>query len=90
MSTDGYPFEGSDKRVLGKFGAWIQNLATFKSQIPPISLTLEFLGFRLAIPLGPDKYLHIRAHIFRYDAYNQAYIFMSSMSKRVDTKQVMP
>jgi hypothetical protein len=90
MSTDGYPYEGSDPRVLGKFGAWIQRLATFKSSLPPLSITFELLGVRLNVPIGRDRYLCLRAHIWRWDAYNRAYIFMSCMAKRVPATAVMP
>jgi hypothetical protein len=89
MSTPG-PYWGSDKRLFPRLTAWLQNLATFKSQIPPPALILEVLGFRLYVPIGRDKYWMLRIHLWRWDAYNHAYIFFSSAAKRVDPKLVMP
>lgn len=44
------PYWGKDSRLFPRLTAWLQNLLTFKSQIPPPQLVLEFLGIRLNLP----------------------------------------
>lgn len=39
MSNDGYVNEGSDPRLLGKVGAWIQRRLSWKAGYEPISVT---------------------------------------------------
>src|SRR5881227_1933741 len=77
------PNWGRDKRLCPRLTAWIQNLLTFRSAVPPFNLQLEFLGFRLNIPWTGGRYLCIRMHVFRWDAYSKQYIFFSGMAKRV-------
>jgi len=97
------PNWGTDKRLWPGLIARIQNWGSFLSNYPPPSLTLEFLGFRLNIPWTPvyvrpdwkvpywsPRYLCIRWHLFRYDAYAREYIFISAMAKRVPIFEVMP
>ena len=71
-------------------GVDAESLFTFRSAVPPINLQLEFLGFRLNIPWTGGRYLCIRMHVFRWDAYSKHYIFCSGMAKRVPATEVMP
>lgn len=87
------PAWGTDKRTFPKLAAWLQNLATFKSAVPPPFFQVEFLGIRAGIPLkvkGEWKVLHFRLHVFRWDSYAKIYIFMSCMLKRVGVHEVLP
>jgi hypothetical protein len=84
------PFWGTDKRVLPCVTAWLQNLATFASQVTPPFVQIEFLGLRIGIPWKGGKVLLFRVHLWRYDYYAQAYIFFSSMLKRVNPRDVAP
>lgn len=83
------PYWGSDQRLFPKLTAWIQNLATFKSDVAPPRLILEFLGLRLNFPFR-GKYYCFRVHLWRYDVYAKAYIFFSAMFKAVSPTDPAP
>lgn len=65
MSGQGCPNEGSDSRLFGKWGCWVQDKLSFESDVYPASLTICFppyVAFNCPIPFTPAhrRYLSIR------------------------------
>jgi len=96
MTSGVPPFEGPDKRVNRTAAAFFEWMLLFWSNVPPAFVHFEFLGFRAGIP-WPMKRLstgwgtfHVRAHVWRWDAANKAYISWSAMAKRVDPDELAP
>jgi|SRR5215469_8621643 len=84
------PYQGSDPRTFPWLTAYLQNKFTFKSDVGPPSLRLEWLGIRIYFPFR-GKYWCARIHILRYDPYAKAYIApFSSMFKAVSPTDPMP
>ena len=78
--------EGKDQRLFGKLTCWLQRLGSFKSNVHPLVLQLEFpLGFRLYIPYGKYNLFMLRVALWRYDvnATPPTYIFFSAAAKVV-------
>lgn len=79
MADQGCPNEGSDTRVFGRIGCWVQSRLSFKSSHQPASVLVAFppyVSVNLWVPFAPAhrRYLHVRFG-WRYDKYWPGYIF---------------
>jgi hypothetical protein len=73
MSSQGYPYEGSDHRLLGGIFARLARWLTFKSEYQPVSLIVQLpFGFRFYFPIG-KRFLMLRAG-WHWDENAKAYI----------------
>lgn len=89
------PHEGSDHRLLGRAGCWIQQKLTIESARPPSKIWFFDLG-KMSMRIDPrhphlliewpavsGKLWRFRAG-YRWDANARAYIFPSMALKKVD------
>ena len=89
------PHEGSDRRLLGGTGCWIQRKLTIESAQPPSKIWSFNLG-KISVKIDPKhphlliewptssgKFRRFRAG-YRWDANARAYIFPAIAFKKVD------
>ena len=91
----GCPYEGSDHRLLGRAGCWIQRKLTIESARPPrklwsfdlakISMKIDPRHPHLLIewPTASGKFWRFRAG-YRWDANARAYIFPAIAFKKAN------
>lgn len=88
MANQGCPNEGSDTRLFGKWGCWIQQKLSFKCPMHPASVLICFppyVAFNIYVPFAPAdrKYLSVRAG-WRYDVNWGGFLFPEAILKMKD------
>ena len=71
MSGQGCPHEGTDHRLFGRWGRWVQTALSFHTTIPPIRVLLQFPPFVALVVQtrrDPPRFFTFRAG-FRWDPH---------------------